>query len=87
MSTPTPGSTLTSASATFTWTAGDGITNYTLNIGTTAGASDIDSITTKSTSQSVTNLPTNGSTIYVKLSSLNGKSYLNKTYTYKAVGP
>ena len=87
MTSPTPGSKLDGANATFTWTTGDGITNYTLLIGTTAGASDIDNITTTNTSASVTNLPTNGATLYVTLSSLNGKSHPSHAYTYIAAGP
>ena len=34
---PIPGSTLTSSSATFVWTAGAGATNYWLDVGSTPG--------------------------------------------------
>ena len=33
MSSPTPGSTLTSSSATFSWTTGSGVTSYWLHVG------------------------------------------------------
>ena len=40
MSTPTPGSMLPGASATFTWTAGSGVSEYWLYVGTTGAGSD-----------------------------------------------
>ncbi|ABF40899.1 glycosyl hydrolase [Candidatus Koribacter versatilis Ellin345] len=84
MSTPTPGSTLPGASVTFNWTTGSGVTSYSLYIGTTAGAHNLDFINTTSTSASVTNLPTNGSTVYVTLYSLIGGVWHSNAYTYKA---
>jgi hypothetical protein len=64
---PAKGSTLTSNSATFTWTAETGATSYQLSVGSAAGLKDIASITTSSLSAAVSNLPTNGSLIYVTL--------------------
>ena len=88
MTSPTPGSKLSGASATFSWTTGVGINQYTLYIGTTAGAHDIDYLNAGlSTSKSVTNLPTNGATLYITLYSLNGNTYLKNSYTYVAAGP
>ena len=87
MTSPAPGTKLTSATATFVWTAGAGVTSYSLYIGTTAGAHDIAFINAgTATSKTVTNLPTNGGTFYVKLNSLIGASWQAKSYTYIASG-
>ncbi|HXY78216.1 MAG TPA: hypothetical protein VEH47_05340, partial [Candidatus Acidoferrales bacterium] len=81
MQTPT-GSTLSGTSATFTWGAG-GATLYQLTVGSTYGGSDIyssedlDVLTT-----TVSNLPANGSPIYVTLySEING-SWVQNYYSY-----
>jgi len=70
---PTPGSTLNGTSATFSWSAGSG-TPYQLTVGSTFGAADIyssGSLTVLTTT--VSNLPADGSTIYVTLySQING---------------
>jgi hypothetical protein len=85
ISSPTPGSTLTSASTTFTWNAGPaGTTGYGLNIGTTGvgSANLVNSSPLSGTSATVT-LPTNGTLIYVRLwTILNGSTYLYNDYTY-----
>ena len=42
LTSPTPGSTLTGSSATFKWTAGGGVAQYELRVGTTgAGSKDL----------------------------------------------
>jgi hypothetical protein len=84
---PMPGSTLTSAATTFTWSAGPaGTTGYGLNVGTTGvGSADLVNIGPLPLSPtSVTvNLPTNGTPIYVRLwTILNGTTYLYNDYTY-----
>src|SRR5260370_13745948 len=63
MTSPAPGSTLTSSAATFQWSTGSGALAYHLYVGTTAGGNDIYS-QNQGTSLSVTGggLPTNGST-------------------------
>lgn len=89
MSSPAPGSTLTSATATFTWTAGSGISDYQLAIGSTSGGTDLFSADeNKNLSQTVT-LPTDGRTLYVKLTSKANRTYIKQyTYTaYKASSP
>ncbi|MGB6690611.1 MAG: putative Ig domain-containing protein [Terracidiphilus sp.] len=83
---PVPSSKFPSGSVKFVWTKGSGITAYTLSIGTSPGASNIDHIVSSNTSATVTNLPTNGETIYVSLSSLNGNTTVTKDYTYYASG-
>jgi hypothetical protein len=81
---PTPGSTLTSASTTFTWNAGPaGTTGYGLNVGTSPGAADLVNIGPLSGPSVTVKLPTNGTTIYVRLwTILNGTTYLSNDYTY-----
>lgn len=80
---PTPGSTLTGSSVTFSWTTGTNVTAYVLYVGTTKGAKDIDSVSTgTATSATVNNIPAGGATIYVTLfSKINGVNQAN-AYTY-----
>ena len=85
ISSPTAGSTLTSASTTFTWNAGPaGTTGYGLNIGTTGvGSANLVNIGPISGTSVTVSLPTNGTLIYVRLwTILNGTSYLANDYTY-----
>jgi hypothetical protein len=85
LTSPAPGSTLSSSTATFQWTAGSGATQYWLHVGTSPGASDIlsrDLGTTLSTV--VSGLPTNGRTIYVRLHTYAGAWQFND-YTLTAV--
>jgi hypothetical protein len=82
---PTPGSTLPGASVTFTWGAGTCVSAYTLSVGTSVGASNIfQSSTGVSVTVNVTTLPTNGQTVYVRLSSLINGTNQNVDYTYTA---
>ena len=73
MQTPTPASTLSGSSVTFTWRAGTGFNSYELSVGSTYGGVDLFPLTNLGniTSYPVTGLPTNGSTIYVTLYSVN----------------
>ena len=90
MLTPTPGITISGGKATFTWSAGQGLSQYGLYIGTTGVNSfNLDYfLPLTTTTVSVTNLPKNGSTIYVRLlSRIYGTStWLTTDYTYVA-GP
>ena len=67
---PVPGSTLTSTTATFNWTAGTNVVRYRLQAGSAWNNWSYYAATTTSRSATVSNLPSNGSTIYVQLSSL-----------------
>ncbi len=83
---PGPGSTLTSASTTFTWSAATGnVTYYVLYVGSTPGSYDLADVSPSpltGTSATV-NLPTNGATIYVRLwTIINGSTYFYNDYTY-----
>jgi RHS repeat-associated protein/uncharacterized repeat protein (TIGR01451 family) len=85
MVTPVPGSTLTGSSITFGWTRASWATQYYLSVGTAgAGSNDIFSAATSSnTSQTVTGLPVNAATVYVRLSACAATCLLND-YTYIA---
>jgi M6 family metalloprotease-like protein len=84
MTSPTPGSTFTSTTVAFQW-QDVGATRYHLYIGTTGvGSSNLYSNGTTNTSQTVNNLPNDGSTIYVRLySQLDGSWHWND-YEYTA---
>ena len=86
MTSPTPGSTLAGASATFQWNAGSGVSQYWLYLSKiSAGRNDLfDSGGINQLSQTVNNLPTDGSTLYVTLYSLIGSNWMYNIYTYKA---
>ena len=82
MSTPTPGSTLTSSSATFNWTAGSGVASYWLMVGNNgAGSANILSAGGAQTSRSVNGLPSTG-TLNVRLMSYIGGGWQFNDYTY-----
>jgi hypothetical protein len=84
MASPTPGTTLTSASTTFTWNPATGsVTGYSLNVGTSPGGADLVNIGPVSGTSVTVNLPTNGTLIYVRLWTIfDGTNYLYNDYTY-----
>jgi hypothetical protein len=68
MISPAPGSTLTSPTITFTWNAGAaGTTGYGLNVGTTPGGADLINIGPLQGTSVTVNVPTNATTLYVRL--------------------
>lgn len=84
MITPVSGSTLTSASVTFSWNIGTTATSYALWIGSSAGASDVYAgIEGTSLAKTVT-VPDDGRTLYVTLWSLVNGAYQGNAYTYTA---
>ncbi len=88
MSTPTPGSALTGTSATFTWTAGQGNSQYWLYVGTTKGGYDLyNQSTGTNLSATVNGLPANGQTLYVRLYWLTAGAWAFADYTYQAANP
>jgi hypothetical protein len=86
LTTPTPGTTLAGASVTFTWTSAPSATGYILALGSTgAGATNLYySGATTATSVTVTKLPTNGETIYARLFTQLGGTWVHTDYTYTA---
>jgi Na+/H+ antiporter NhaD/arsenite permease-like protein len=79
---------LTGSSATFDWSAGSGVTEYEIRIGTTvAGSEDVFRLTTTAlTSGVVSNIPTYGVKLYVRLYSLINKAWQYKDYTVTESG-
>ncbi len=64
---PTPGSTLSGGSATFSWTAVTGADGYWLDVGAGSGQGGYSTGLVIGLSKAVTGLPQNGSPIYVRL--------------------
>jgi len=87
LTSPTPGTTLTGTSATFTWTAGSGVTKYEFRLGTTGrGSSDVynasGTSTTALSSPLITNIPAFGVTLYARLYSYINGAWQYNDYTY-----
>jgi serine protease len=88
MTSPTPSSTLTGSSATFTWTTGADVNQYLMHVGTTgAGSSDITNTgSLHTTTATVTGIPTTGGTLYVRLYSYINGAWQYNDYTYTEYG-
>ena len=85
MISPVPGSVLPGATATFSWSAGAGVTQFRLRVGTTPGGAQVWSGRLGlATSRTVTRIPTGGRPIYVRLRWLKGGSWSEADYTYQA---
>src|SRR5206468_3852500 len=86
LTSPVPGSTLAGRTATFSWTPGTNATLYWLTIGTTGADSDDLYGEPQGTnlSATVSGLPVNRSTLYVRLWSLQAGSWQFNDYTYTA---
>ena len=72
----------------FTWTGGTNVTRYWLYVGSTPGGADLwsqDQGTNLSTT--VTGLPVDKRTLYVRLYSVIGGVWNFTDYTYTAAGP
>ena len=87
ITTPANGSTLTSATSTFTWTGGVGVQDYDLIVGTTqAGSANVyDSGVTQATSATVT-VPATGAPLYVTLRQRINGVWQDAYYTYTEWG-
>jgi len=86
---PVNGSTLTGSSQVFTWSAGADAGAYWIDAGSTPGGNNYfqsGSLSSSTLSENVTNLPTNGSTIYVTLYTYVGGQWQNNQYSYTASG-
>ena len=87
MITPTPGTTLSSTTVTFTWTAGIGVSGHELWIGTTAGARNVTyapALGAVTSYNAILLGTTPGATVYVRLWSLIGSTWSSNDYTYTA---
>jgi kumamolisin len=86
---PVNDSTLTATSATFEWHAYTGATAYWLDVGSTQGGNNYyssGSLSTSTFSETVTTLPSNGSTVYATWYYLLNGSWVPTGYTYTAFG-
>ena len=85
MTSPANGSTLSSSSVGFTWSAGSGVSDYFLYVGNSAGANDIYGADQGTAlSRTVSGIPTDGRAIYVRLWSYLGGGWQCNDYTYTA---
>jgi sugar lactone lactonase YvrE len=88
MTSPVPGSVLSSPSTTFKWTTVANVDQYRLEVGSTAGGNDyFDNLTTVTTQTSATvnSIPCDGRTVYVRLiTKLSGFWLTPQSYTYTA---
>ncbi len=88
ISSPSAGSTLPGASTSFTWNAAPGALEYFFYAGTSQGSNNITGRSMgSSTSVSVTNLPTNGSTVHVRLWTRFSTGWQYRDTTYTAASP
>lgn len=85
MTSPADTSTLSSSSATFTWSSGTRVDRYALFVGSSLGAADFFSGDMATmTSYTVSDLPMDGSTLYVRLWSRISGAWQSNDYTYTA---
>ncbi len=86
MTSPANGSALGSSSATLAWSSGTGATAYALYVGSSPGAYDIYAKAEGgSLSDTVSNLPGDGRTLYVTLWSYMNGQWVPRSYYYTAV--
>jgi hypothetical protein len=88
MSNPTPGSTLTTSTVTFQWSAGTQENLYRLHVGTSGPGSKnvLKRNNLSAISYMVTGIPINGNTVYVRLWWRIGSSWFRTDYTYQTQG-
>jgi glutamine cyclotransferase len=85
ITTPTPGSTLSGTTQLFQWSAGTGVASYFLYVGSSPGATDIYAQNQgMNLSATVSGLPTDGRTIYVRLWWFRSGSWQYADFTFKA---
>jgi hypothetical protein len=82
---PPPGSVLASSTVTFRWSPGSGALQYWLSVGTTPGGTQIyDAGQGTALLREVGGLPTDGSSVHVRLWSLLGNEWAVNDYSYVA---
>lgn len=84
MTSPVPGSRLSSTTQTFKWTSIKGASNYQIYVGTTPGGYNVRNVRTTSTSVSLSGLPRGNVTLYVRLWTQVGATWTFVDYTYTA---
>jgi hypothetical protein len=87
LTSPTPSSTFTGTSETFTWTAVSNASQYSIWVGTSVGSNNLGYTQggTTSTFFTLNNLPTNGETIHVRLyTNYPGGGLAHNDYTFTA---
>jgi hypothetical protein len=85
MISPAPGSTLSGSAQTFTWSAGSGVITYGIWVGSTFGTNNLASPSVDHVlTTNITGLPTNGSTLYVRLWGQMPYGWDSTDYTYTA---
>jgi RHS repeat-associated protein len=87
MASPTPGSTFAGTSETFTWNAsGTTVDQWRLSAGSTVGGTEYytATLTSATLSQAITTLPSDGSTVHVRLEYDIGGTWTPLDYTYTA---
>lgn len=86
LTTPAPGTTLPGTTVVFDWSAGSGSTAYWIDVGNVAGGNQYFQSGNLGNvlSESVTGLPSNGSTVYVTLYSMVSGQWVGNGYTYTA---
>jgi hypothetical protein len=86
LTTPAPGTTLTSDTMSFNWTGGLGVTQYWLKVRFNGGAAPTWQMSTAGTSlaTTVTTLPTDGRPLFVRLQSLINGAWQFNDYTLTA---
>ena len=84
MISPSPGSTFSGSTVTFQWTAGSA-TAYALTLSSgTRGIDIYNSGTIHTLSVTVSNIPTDGRTVYANLYSQVNNNWVSTLYTYTA---
>jgi hypothetical protein len=89
LTTPAPNTStpLTGSSVAFSWNPGNTATHFELYVGTSTGSSNLyNSGSVTATTETVSGLPSNGETIYVRLYSLINGAWQYTNYTYVAAG-
>jgi hypothetical protein len=83
MTSPASGSTLGGASVTFSWTTGSQVTQYSLHVGTTGvNSTNLFGGVVTGQTKTLTNIPTTGGTLYVRLYSLINGAWQFNDYSY-----
>ena len=90
MTSPIPGSQLTGSTVTFSWATTDSVSASWFYVGNSSGASDVfnsNQLAASTTAATVSGLPTDGRTLYVRLWSLLSSGWTFNDYTYTASMP